>query len=188
MIETIILAFVMAKIHKYKLLPIFKSWSIYPIVFMTILYICLESMIWQGEYSLVKYSYVFKSAYIFCFFILAVHYNNMKIFFLSIPFVWIGSILNTIAIKANFGKMPVFFSNSWATGYAKPDMFLKALEYGDIHIMGDMYTKFIPLCDTWDFGWFVASPGDIMIRSFAFLIIYHSIKKSNQIHNIISIK
>jgi len=183
MIETVCFAFAWAKINsKYKLLPIFKHWSIYPVIFMVVLYVYLESMIWQGDYSLVNYANVFKGTYLFCFLILSVHYNIMKTFFCSIPLVWLGSALNTIAINANFGKMPVFFSNSWATGYAKHDMFIEALKYGDFHIMGNEFTKMIPLCDVWDLGWCVMSPGDIIIRSFVFIIIYNSIKASNEIH------
>jgi len=182
MIETVFLSFLVAKWNNYKILPIFKKWSIYPVMFMVLLYIYLESTIWQGDYSLVKYTYLFKTVYLSCFLLLAISYNKMKLYFCFIPLVWIGSILNTIAIRANSGKMPVFFSNSWATGYAKHDMFVKALPYGDYHIMGDEFTKMIPLCDVWDFGWCCMSPGDLIFRSFVFIITYNSIKASNQIH------
>jgi len=187
MIETVLLAFIIARIRKNKLLPIFKHWSIYPVIFMALIYIYLESMIWQGDYSLIKYANVFKTAYLSSLLILAIHYDRMNVFLYSTPLIWIGTSLNVIAMRANGGKMPVFVSNSWATGYAKPDMFEKTLAVGDFHIIGNMYSNLIPICDTWDFGWCVMSIGDIIVRSFVFLVIYYCIKESNkklQIYNL----
>jgi len=180
MIETIFFSFVLAKIKGYKLLPIFKHWSIYPVIFMALTYVYLESMIWRGDYSLIIYSNVFKSVYLGCFLLLAIQHDKMKVFFYSIPFVWLGTALNTIVIRANGGKMPVFPSNSWATGYVRADTFSKALPYGDFHVLGNMYSKLIPLTDVWDFGWSIMSIGDIFIRVFVFLIVYHSIKASSK--------
>jgi hypothetical protein len=94
--------------------------------------------------------------------------------------VVIGSKLNQIAMFYNNQKMPVFISNSWATGYAKTDIFINALKYGDFHIMGNEFTKLIPLCDTWDFGYCSMSIGDLLIRTFVVLIIYFSIKECNK--------
>ena len=180
MIETIAFAFVVAKCKKFKLLPIFKHWSIYPVMFMALIYIYLEHTIWQGDYSLIRYSNVFKTVYLSCFLVLAIHYDRIKVFFQGMVFVWLGTALNMIAIKANGGKMPVFISNSWATGYAKPDMFSKALDQGDFHIIGDMYTKLIPLCDTVDLGYCCVSIGDVLVRLLVFLVMYNSIKQANQ--------
>ena len=183
MIETVILVFIVAKIRKYKILPILKHWSIYPILISAVTYIYLESMIWHGDYSLVKYANIYKAVYLSCFLLLAIKYNQIKIYLKGICLVFIGYILNYIAMYCNDMKMPVFISNSWWTGYAKPDMFSKALDHGDFHILGDMYTKAIPLCDTIDLGYCCISIGDILIRAFAFLIIYYSIKASNNKYN-----
>jgi len=185
LIELILLSFVIAKIKNYKLLPIFKHRSIIPVIIMSALYIYLEIAIWHGDYSLLKYSNIFRIAYFSSFLVLAIHYDLMKVFICSMPLIWIGSALNTIAIDANSGKMPVFISNSWATGFARPDMYNKALEYGDFHVVGDMYTKLIPLCDTWDLGVSIYSIGDFFILSCVFLIVYYSIKASNNKTHII---
>jgi len=148
---------------------------------MAILYIYLESTIWQGNYSLIKYSNVFKTAYLSCFLVLAVYYDQMKVFFQGIGFVVLGTVLNTITIKANSGKMPVYPTLTYFTGYVKPAMFINTTKYGDFHILGDAYSKMIPFCDIWDVGYMCFSIGDIFCRLFAFLIIYYSIKASNKI-------
>jgi len=35
----------------------------------------------------------------------------------------------------------------------------------------------IPLCDTWDIGFMVLSPGDLFCRAFVFMTLYYSIKQ-----------
>ena len=89
--------------------------------------------------------------------------------------LWLGSTLNKIVINANNG-MPVFPSNTYWTGYAKPDLFNDG-----IHILGNAYTKLIPLSDWIDIFYSVISPGDILIRMYVFLIIYYAIKYSNKL-------
>lgn len=182
MIETILLGFIVAKCKKLKLLPIFKHWSIYPVMFMALIYIYLEYTIWQGDYSLIRYSNVFKTVYLSCFLVLAVHYDRMKVFFQGMAFVWLGTALNMIAIRANGGKMPVYPTLTYFTGYVKPDTFINTSNYGDFHILGDAYTKLIPFCDIWDTGFMVFSIGDLFSRTLVFLIIYHSIKASNKFY------
>lgn len=93
--------------------------------------------------------------------------------------LWVGSMLNKIVISANNG-MPVFPSNSYWTGYIKPDF----IQDG-IHILGNAYMKLIPLTDIYDFGLSIVSIGDILVRMYAFLIIYYAIKESNKIIKII---
>lgn len=137
-------------------------------------------MVWQGDYSFIKYSAYFKALYLSTFIILAFKNNQLKTLFYGLPLVWLGYGLNMLAVTANGGKMPVFVSNSWWTGYVKSDMFIDSGRFGDFHVLGDAYTKLIPLCDTWDFGYMCISIGDIAIRAFAFMIIYNSIKYTNK--------
>jgi len=90
--------------------------------------------------------------------------------------LWLGSYLNKVAIVANGGYMPVFPSLTYWTGYVKPEF----IQDG-IHILGNAYTYLIPLTDWIDLGYTILSPGDILVRLFALLIIYNSIKISNKI-------
>ena len=180
MIETVVSAFVIARLKGYKLLHILKEWSIYPVLICAVTYIIFEWMIWQGDYRCVEYANIFKGIYLGTFIILAFHYNQTSKLVGGLILVWLGYLLNYIAIQANNGFMPVFVSNSWATGYVKPDTFSRALEHGDFHVLGDMYTKMIPLCDVWDLGWCVLSVGDILVRFFVFIVLYCSIKQSNK--------
>ena len=206
MTEAVILAFIISffKGYRWKIFNLFKHWSIYPIVLTCLLHIYFVYLMIQGEYWFMEYAGYIKSLSLLFYFVLIWQYKLIDIsMFKSINlrkdknvqiWVWltspvvmgglcivIGSILNKIAMFYNNNKMPVFVSNSWATGYVKADMFTKAVNYGDFPIMGDMHTKLIPICDTWDVGYMVFSPGDILIRMFVFFTVYYSVKQLSSI-------
>lgn len=178
MIETILLSFIFAKVKGYKLKPLFKSWTIYPIIVFMLMYIMLEVFIFTGNYSLVKYSNVYKITYLCSFLILIIKYKLYMSAIIGSVFVLIGGQLNNIAIAANNGKMPVFPSLSYLTGYAKQGSFTSSI---DIHILGNSLVKLKFLTDVIDVGYSILSLGDILIRMFAFIIIYYAIKNSNLI-------
>lgn len=177
MIETILLAFVFAKIKGYKISPLFKSWAIYPVFTFVLMYIILEVMLFNGDYRFIKYSSTFHYLYFLSFLILVIKYKlNISAIVGSI-FIFLGTALNNIVIEANNGKMPVFPSLSYWTGYAKPDSFMKV---NDIHILGSNATKLKFLTDIFDVGYSIMSIGDVFIRIFAFIIIFNTIKAVNK--------
>ena len=177
MIEPILLALFFAKIKGYKIRPLFKTWAIYPVLAFAIMYVILEIMLFQGNYTFIKYASIFHYLYLLTFFILIIKYKlNISAIIGSI-FIFIGSALNNIAIAANNGKMPVFPTLSYLTGYAKPDVFMKV---NDIHILGSEVTKLKFLTDIIDVGYSVMSIGDVCIRVFAFIIIFNTIKAINK--------
>lgn len=176
MIETVLLTFILAKINKLKLLPLFKHWSSYPAIFMTLIYIYLEYTVLHGDYYLLQYSNIFRIVYLSSFLILAIYYDQTKKFILGIGFMIIGTVLNKIAIKANSETMPLFPDLSYVTGVVKPETPV----YGDFHIIGDHTSKLIPFCDIFDNGISIYSIGDLFIFSFVFLIVFFSIKNSNK--------
>jgi hypothetical protein len=176
MIETIILSIIFAKIKRYKLKPLFKSWTIYPILAFALIYIILEIMIFIGNYDLVKYTNIFKITYLCTFLILIIKYKLYPSAIIGSIFVLIGGVLNNIAIAANNGKMPVFPALSYLTGYVKQASFTNA---ADIHILGNSSVKLKYLTDIIDVGYSILSIGDVFIRLFAFIIIYSAIKNSN---------
>ena len=177
MIEPILLALIFAKIRGYKIRPLFKTWAIYPVFTFVLLYVILEIMVFNENFIFIKYTSIFHYLYLLTFIILIIKYKlNMSAIIGSI-FIFIGTILNKIVIAANNGKMPVFPTLSYLTGYAKPDSFMKV---NDIHILGSQVTKLKFLTDIIDVGYCVMSIGDICIRVFAFIIIFNSIKVINK--------
>ncbi|WP_026881137.1 DUF5317 family protein [Clostridium akagii] len=177
MIETLLLALVLSIIRGYKIKPIFRSWEIYPVLVCAIIYVILDIMLFNGNYNFIKYANIFHYLYLLTFLILIIKYElNISAIIGSI-FIFIGSTLNNMVIAANNGKMPVFPTLSYWTGYAKPDSFMKV---NDIHVLGNSATKFKLLTDIFDVGYSIMSIGDICIRVFVLIIIFNTIKAINK--------
>lgn len=177
MIETLLIALLAAKIKKYKLKPLFKSWTIYPLLATGLIYIILELLIFNGIYSTINYTNILKLLLFLSVFILVIKYNLYISSAIGSIFILLGSLSNHIAIVSNNGKMPVFISLSKLTGYAKPDVFNKV---NDIHTIGTSATKLKILTDIFDVGYSIMSIGDILIRVFIFIIIYKAVESSNK--------
>lgn len=176
MIETILLAILGAKMKGYKLTPLLKDWVVYPSIFFTLFYIFLQLTIFCGYYGFIKYAKSFETLYILTFLPLIIKYSLYKSAFIGSISIFIGTALNKLAIWANQGKMPVFPTLSYITGYAKPESFL---EINDIHVLGNKFTNLKFLTDYIDLGYSILSIGDIFIRLFTFIIIFNSIKYIN---------
>lgn len=177
MLETIIISFIICKIKGFKLKPLFKSWTIYPVIFMELVYLVVQINIFMENYEVINYVGILKTFYLCSYIPLIFKYKQYISAIIGSIFVVVGGILNDIAIAANNGYMPVFPSISYLTGYAKSDSFNKV---NDIHILGDANTKLKPLTDIFDIGYSVLSLGDIFIRGFVFIILYNIVKRLNQ--------
>jgi hypothetical protein len=78
-------------------------------------------------------------------------------------------------INANGGKMPVYPTISkWIWFYKTGQLDPGAID--DLHILMDSSTKLPFLADYFDFGTCISSPGDLLVHSFASIIIYYTIK------------
>lgn len=176
MIETIIISLIFCKIKKFKIKPLFKSWAIYPVLFMELIYLVVQANIFMENYTLIKYVGVLKTLYLCSYLPLIFVYKQYISAIIGSGFVILGGFLNDIAIAVNNGYMPVFPSLSYITGYAKIDAFEKV---NDIHILGSESTKLKFLTDIFDIGYSVLSLGDIFIRGFVFIIIYNVVKSLN---------
>jgi hypothetical protein len=177
MIETILLAMLICKIKGYKLKPLFKSWAFYPTMIFTIFYVFLQITIFCGDYRFIKHSSLLEKVYIFTFLVLIFTYRLYGSAIIGSISIFIGTALNKLAIASNGGKMPVFPTLSYVTGYAKLESFTKV---NDIHILGGEASKLKLLTDYIDFGYSILSIGDIFIRFFTFIIIFNSIKHINK--------
>lgn len=176
MLETIIISFIICKIKGFKLKPLFKSWTVYPVIFMELVYLVVQINIFRENYEVINYVGLLKTFYLCSYLPLIFKYKQYNSAIVGSIFVVIGGILNDIAISANNGYMPVFPSISYLTGYAKSDAFNKV---NDIHILGDATTKLKPLTDIFDIGYSVLSLGDIFIRGFVFIVLYSVLKQIN---------
>lgn len=172
--ETILLAFLFAKIKGYKIRPLFKSWTIYPLIIFEIIYLIGQVAIFSGNYEFIEFMKSLKTFYLCTYLLLVFKYELYISSIIGAAFVFLGGVLNDIAIKANEGFMPVYPTLSYLTGYIKPESFDLVK---DIHILGNSQTKLKILTDFIDLGYSILSIGDVFIRVFVFIIIYNSIRK-----------
>lgn len=177
MIETILISLIFCKIKKLRIKPLFKSWTIYPIVIMELIYMFLQINVFVDNYTFIKYVELLKICYLCSYLPMIFTYNQYISAIIGSVFVFIGGILNDIAIKANNGYMPVFPSLSYIIGYANVEDFDKV---NDIHILGNSDVKLKFLTDIFDIGYTVLSLGDIFIRVYVFIIIYNVVKNLNK--------
>jgi hypothetical protein len=174
MLETILFAFLFAKIKKYEIKPLFKSWEIYPIIIFEVIYIIGQVLIFSGNYEVIQFIQKLKPFYLCTYLLLIFKYDLYISSLFGAVLVVLGGILNDIAMKANGGYMPAYPTLSYLTGYVKPESFRLV---NDIHVLGNSQTKLKFLTDYIDLGYSILSVGDVLIRVFAFIIIYNSIKK-----------
>ncbi|MDK0564598.1 DUF5317 domain-containing protein [Clostridium perfringens] len=177
MIEAVIIALIIAKIKGYNLKPFFKSWTIYPILIFEAIYIVFQISIFMGNYDVIKWAPWFKSIYMYLFLIPIFWYKEYISALIGSLFILAGTFLNHIVMAANGGEMPVFPSLSYLTGYLKPNTIS---EVNDIHMIGTSTIKYKYLSDIIDVGYSVLSIGDILIRIFVVIIIYVTVKKTNE--------
>jgi len=180
--------------QQYNVKLIFKHISIIPPLLFLLFYLFLEYTTFIGWHYFLQYSYIIKTATLLSYIPLIYTYklfenenpkyiNNDIMKIITSPMVksglclYIGTILNKIALYYNNNQMPTYPSVAFWTGYIKPGGFIDG-----IHILGTPYSAIIPLCnifDLWGIG--VLSIGDVIIRFYVVFILYHSIKRSNKI-------
>ena len=183
MIEILLITILYSKYHKLKIKPFLRSWNLYVVVVLTILYIGLTATIFLGHYDFIQYRKFFHIA-LFSSFVIMAALNNIsfKQLFTSLSCFMFGNILNRIAITRNNGKMPVFPTNSIATGFVTKEMIANntLLNISPMHTIADpINTKVIPLCDIFDLGYTIFSIGDLFIYLALSIILIDKIIKLN---------
>lgn len=176
MIVYMLFALTLAKIKGYKIKPVMKAYTLYPYVFVELLYLFLQANIFLHNYSFVQYTPYLKSIYLYALIIPMLYYKLYKPGLIGSGLIIIGTVLNKFVMMQNGGKMPVFASLSKLTGYYSETAIGTA---DSIHVVGTELTKYKFLSDFIDIGWSILSIGDLFIHSFTFIIIYFTIKELN---------
>ncbi len=180
MIETVLAALIAAKIRHYKLKYLFMSWTFYPIIALEIILFFFQTNTFLSNYFyVIHFDRYFKTIYILAYLVPILYFKLYKQSLIGSASVLVGTLLNRFVMAQNGGKMPVFPTLSYLTGYLKPYTFDQVNDY---HVFGDASSRFKILCDYIDVGYNVMSPGDLFIHFFVFIIIYSAIKELNLKH------
>jgi len=174
----ILFAIVLAKIKKYNVLCIFKTFDIYPLFAVELIYLFFQINVFFDNYSYVQYASQIQMAYIL---VLVVPILRRRLYLQAVwgsGLVFIGSILNRIVIAANGGKMPVLPTLSRLTHYYRDNALLQGID--DFHILMTDSTQLNILGDYIDIGFSIMSIGDLCIHAFVTIIVFYTIKSINQ--------
>jgi len=178
---------------QYNMKLVFKEIYIYlPLLFL-ILYLILEVLIFNNITWFLPYGAIIKQVTLLSYLGLIVRYelyNSMYekyrdkgfIAFITSPFslaifcLCVGYFFNYIAIVSNNYHMPLFNDLSYWSGYTD----IHSFTVDSFYILGDYKSKYIIFCDIIDLGYTTLSIGDVFIRFYPFVILFFSIKKSNE--------
>ena len=173
MIIYILLAFLIARMKGYKIKPVLRDKSLYPLFVAEILYLFLQTSVFLGYYRFIPYAGTFKTLYLYTLIVPIVVHRLYKTGFLGSIMLTLGSFLNRFVMSQNGGKMPVYATLSKYTGYFDEKV-LGTID--QVHILGTEDTKYKILTDFIDVGYSILSIGDVLIHGFIFLVVYETIK------------
>lgn len=180
MFITFLFALCFAKFRGCEIKLGLKSMALYPPIICEIVYLGLQYFVMTGNYEVIAFADVFKKVYLLSFLFPIIYLKLYKPGLIGAGFVVLGTSLNNWVMYLNNGKMPVFPSLTYLTGYVKSDTFQKI---NDIHVLGNADTNMIILSDIIDVGWSILSIGDILIRVFAGIVVYCAIVELNKQKN-----
>ena len=177
MVIEIIIVCLLAKLKRFKLRYLFRTWTFYPILLAQAVLVVFQASIFFRWYVFVRFVPYTEMAVILSFLCAMFAFQLYKPAMLGSASIVAGTLLNKVAIAQNAGKMPVYPTLSYLTGYVTPDM-LASLD--SLHTMGGADTKVKFLTDFIDYGYSILSPGDVFIHLFACIMLYALIRAVNE--------
>lgn len=177
MLLFVIFPFLLAKLKKYKLTPVFRMPDLYPVFCVEAVHLFFQISFYFGETRFVKYSNLIQNLFLL---VLLLPILRQRLYYPSILGAGLtiaGTALNKIVIRANGGKMPVYPTLSKLTGFVSDGQLSGSVD--SLHILMTRDTKLNFFADYIDLGFSILSPGDVLIHTFNAIIIYYTIKSRN---------
>lgn len=176
-IETILLAVWWARRKGYSPAGLRRAKLLYPAYLLELCTIAFQVCVFCGVYTFIPYAPILKTSYMLALALPLIGYRLWDAGLLSAGCVFLGSFLNNLVMGLNGGKMPVFPTLSYLTGYVNS----RNLNLGGgIHVLGDNGTRLKVLADYIDIGYSVLSIGDVLVRVMGFLAVYATLRHLSQ--------
>ena len=181
MLIFVLIPLVIACIKGYRIWSIFRVIDLYPFFVTCAVHGFFVVSAWLGNYSFVKYADVLQYIMILSLVLPVVRRQIFTPTMVGVGLTLAGTFMNRIVINANNGKMPVYPTFSKLIGYYKDGQLDGSID--SLHILMDESTNLPFLADYIDFGICILSPGDLLIHSFASIIIYYTVRSVCQAEN-----
>lgn len=172
----IIVVCILAKLKRYKLKYLFRTWTFYPILLAQCVLFVFQISIFKRNYVFVPLVPYTEPAVILSFLFAIFTFQLYKPAILGASSIVAGTLLNKLVIAQNGGHMPVYPTLSYWTGYVSKEMIQTA---DQLHVLGGADTHLKFLTDYIDYGYCILSIGDVLIHLFVCIILYTLIKAVN---------
>lgn len=172
MIFQVLLAVLVARLKGYPVGKTLAHYAFYPFYAVELLYILFQVNIFLSNFSFIAFAPYLKSASLYALLLPIFLFKLYKPALAGSGCIVAGTLLNNWVISANGGRMPVYPTLSYLTGYFSK----AALENDTRHVLGSSATKLKILTDYIDVGFSVLSIGDVLIHVFVFIIFFFSMK------------
>lgn len=176
MVIEMIVVCLFAKFKRLHLRHLFRTWTFYPILLMQCVLVVFQASLFFRYYAFVRFVPYTEMAVILSFLFALFAFKLYTPAIVGSASIGAGTLLNKLVIAENAGKMPVYPSLSYLTGYVTPEM-VGSLD--SLHFIGGPETKLRFLSDYIDYGYCILSPGDLLIHLFACIMLYALIKAVN---------
>lgn len=163
-----------AYINGYRVLDVFRKVDLYPFLFTCVCHGVFIAFAWAGNHTFVKFSDVLQHTMILTLLVPILRQRLFAPTMVGVGLTLTGSLLNRTVINANGGKMPVYPTLSEWIGFYKDGQLNGTID--ELHVLMDGSSRLPFLADYIDIGLCIMSPGDLLIHSFASIIIYYTIK------------
>ncbi len=178
MLPFILAACLIAKIKRYRLAPIWRDISLYPIFAVECAYWLFQIFAFAGDYRFVPYAAYLQSAFLLSLLFPVLRHRLYVQAIIGTGMTLTGTALNRLVISANGGRMPVYPTLSRITGYFDPTALKEGFD--TVHTLMNGSTPLRFLGDYIDVGFSIMSPGDLLIHGFSAIIFYAAIKDLNK--------
>ena len=176
MIVEILFVLVFARLKGHRVRTLFHTWTFYPVLAVQLMLVVFQASLFFQYYGFVPMVPYVEMAVILSFVPAMFTFSLYRPAVLGAGSVVLGTWLNRLVIAQNGGKMPVYPTLSYWTGYTTPAMFGTV---DSLHVLGDASTKLKFLTDYIDYGYSILSLGDVLIHLFACFMLYALIRAAS---------
>jgi hypothetical protein len=174
MLIFILIPLLIAYIKKYKIREVFRVADLYPFFAVCACHGFFIVNAWLGNHSFVRYAGILQYLMIITLLLPIMRRRIFAPTMVGVGLTLVGTVMNRIVIQANGGKMPVYPTVSKWIGYYREGQLDGSID--SLHVLMDQSSKLCFLADYFDFGFCVLSPGDLLIHSFASIVVYYTVK------------
>ena len=170
MLIFILIPLLIAYFKGYRIWSVFRAVDLYPFFLTCACHGFFVVSAWLGNHEFVKYSEALQLVMLLTLVLPVIRRKIFTPALVGAGLTVLGTVMNRIVINANGGKMPVYPTLSKLIGFYKDGQLDGSID--SLHVLMDGSAKLPFLADYIDFGVCILSPGDLLIHSFASIIIY----------------